>query len=194
MQVDKHAYRNLARERVIPTAAYTLPKSVEQDWIDRIVDRWSELQPDIPSDAYHVTGRISRIAARIAERQELLFGRYGLNRGDIGVLSALRTSPPPHRMSPSQLFRGLMLSSAGITKRLDRLEARGLVKRNPDPNDRRGVSIQLTEEGRKLVNKAVAENTKSEATLLDGLTQKERRQLAELLRKLLSVAEPSAGG
>lgn len=167
---------------------------MERDWIDQVVERWSELQPESPVDAYHVTGRISRIAARIAQREEEVFGRYGLTRGDVGVLSALRTSPPPHTLSPTQLFRGLMMSSAGMTKRLDRLEQQGLVKRNPDKDDRRGVTIHLTEPGRRLLARAVAENTKSEATLLAGLSGKERRALADLLRAVLSKAEPAAGG
>src|SRR5205809_7491251 len=137
------------------------------------------MQPELPVDVYHVTGRISRIATRIAQRQDEIFGRYGLTRGDVGVLSALRTSPPPHTLSPTQLFRGLMLSSAGMTKRLDRLESRGLVKRRPDPKDRRGVTIQLSESGRRLVTKAVAENTKTEAEILKGVSSKERRVLAD---------------
>ncbi|MDQ6879116.1 MAG: MarR family transcriptional regulator [Candidatus Dormibacteraeota bacterium] len=167
---------------------------MERDWIDQIVERLTELQPGLPVDTYHVTGRISRIAARIAQREDEVFGRYGLTRGDVGVLSALRTSPPPHTLSPTQLFRGLMMSSAGMTKRLDRLEQRGLVKRNPDANDRRGVTIHLTDSGRRLLARAIAENTKSEATLLAGLSGKERRVLADLLREVLSKAEPAAGG
>ena len=167
---------------------------MEADWIDHVVERWSDMQPELPVDVYHVTGRISRIATRIAQRQDEIFGRYGLTRGDVGVLSALRTSPPPHTLSPTQLFRGLMMSSAGMTKRLDRLEKVGLVKRNPDKDDRRGVTIHLTDRGRRLLARAVAENTKSEATLLSGLSGKERRLLADLLRQVLSRVEPAAGG
>src|SRR5437773_9497539 len=167
---------------------------MEPDWIDRVVERWSALQPGLPVDAYHVTGRISRIAARIAQREDEVFARYGLTRGDVGVLSALRISLPPHTLSPTQLFRGLMLSSAGMTKRLDRLEQRGLIKRNPDPKDRRGVMIQLSESGRRLVAKAVAENTRTEAEILKGLGPKERRLLADSLRALLHELEPATGG
>ena len=158
------------------------------------MEQWSGLQPGLPVDAYHVTGRISRIAARIAQRQDEIFARYGLNRGDVGVLSALVMARPPHTLSPTQLFRGLMLSSAGMTKRLDRLERRGLVKRRPDPKDRRGVMIQLSESGRRLVAKAVAENTRTEAALLSGLSPKERRLLGNLLRTLLRQLEPASGG
>ncbi len=110
------------------------------------------------------------------------------------MLSALVMARPPHTLSPTQLFRGLMLSSAGMTKRLDRLESRGLVKRRPDPKDRRGVTIQLTESGRRLVTKAVAENTKTEAEILKGFSSKERRFLADSLRALLHELEPATGG
>src|SRR6202023_3163715 len=190
-----HANRYLSRERDIPRLSIRAGVTqVERDWIDQVVERWSELQPGLPVDIYHVTGRISRITARIVQREDEVFGRYGLTRGDVGVLSALRTSPPPHTLSPTQLFRGLMMSSAGMTKRLDRLEQQGLVKRNPDKDDRRGVTIHLTERGRRLLARAVAENTKIEATLLAGLSGKERRVLADLLRAQLSKAEPAAGG
>jgi len=168
--------------------------ALERDWVDNLVEQWSGLQPALPIDAYHVTGRIARIAARIAQRQDEIFARYGLNRGDVGVLSALLMARPSHTLSPTQLFRGLMLSSAGMTKRLDRLESRGLVKRRPDPKDRRGVTIQLTESGRRLVTKAVAENTKTEAEILKGFSSKERRFLADSLRALLHELEPATGG
>jgi DNA-binding MarR family transcriptional regulator len=121
------------------------------------------------------------------------FRGRGLNRGDVGVLSALRTSPNPNGLSPTQLMRGLMLSSAGITKRLDSLEQRGLLRRQPHPEDRRAVSVQITDAGRRLVTKAVTENTRQEADVLTGLTAKERRLLAELLRKVLGRIEPSTG-
>lgn len=166
---------------------------MEADWIDLVVERWSAVQPALPINAYQVTGRISRISARIAQREDEIFGRFGLTRGDVGVLSTLYTSPAPHVLSPTQLFRGLMLSSAGMTKRLDTLERRRLVQRKPDPRDRRGVAVQLTDEGRKLITKALSENTRHEAALLAGLSRKEQRTLADLLRRLLSTVEPPAG-
>jgi DNA-binding MarR family transcriptional regulator len=167
---------------------------VDQDWIERVVERWSSLEPGLDLDAYLVTGRISRIAAHIARSQEEVFGRYGLNRGEVGVLNALRTAGPPHRLSPTQLFKGLMLSSAGMTSRLDRLEARGLVARSSDPNDRRGIQVDLTTEGLELVDKVVATNTEEEKRLLAGLTRDDLVSLASLLRKLLSQLEEGSGG
>lgn len=141
---------------------------------------------------YQVTARISRIGQHIARHQEEVFGRFGLSRGEVGVLSALRVAGPPHRLSPTSLFRGLMLSSAGITSRLDRLESRGLVKRTRGLNDRRAVLVELTAAGRKLLDEAVAANTKSERALLDDLSTKEIATLSRLLRKMLMTLEPEA--
>jgi DNA-binding MarR family transcriptional regulator len=162
---------------------------VDQDWIERVVERWSSLEPGLDLEAYLVTGRISRIAAHIARSQEEVFGRYGLNRGEVGVLNALRTAGPPHRLSPTQLFKDLMLSSAGMTSRLDRLEARGLVARSSDPNDRRGIHVDLTSKGLELVDTVVATNTEEEKRLLAGLSREDLGSLASLLRKLLSQLE-----
>jgi DNA-binding MarR family transcriptional regulator len=148
------------------------------------------IRPGLDMDAYHVTGRISRIGLHIARQQEEVFGRFGLNRGEVGVLGALRIAGPPHRLSPTRLFKGLMLSSAGITSRIDRLESRGLVKRTPDAKDRRAVLVELTAAGRQLLDEAVAANTKSERVLLGKLSEKEVATLGKLLRKMLASLEP----
>jgi DNA-binding MarR family transcriptional regulator len=145
-------------------------------------------------EMYQVTARISRIALHIARRQDEAFGRFGLNRGEVGVLGALRIVGPPHRLSPTHLFKGLMLSSAGITSRLDRLESRGLVKRTPDPDDRRAVLVELTDAGRKVLDEAVAANTQSERALLGDLSEPEVATLGLLLRKMLASLEPGSGG
>jgi len=140
-------------------------------------------------EPYQVTARISRIGLHIARRQEEAFGRLGLNRGEVGVLGALRFAGPDRRLSPTRLFKGLMLSSAGITSRLDRLERRGYVKRHRDPDDRRGVLVELTDAGREVLDQAVSANTGGEKELLTGLTKQEQKSLAALLKKLLAGLE-----
>jgi len=163
---------------------------VTGDWTEALLGRWAALRPELDLGPYLVTARISRIAQHLARSQEETFARFGLNRGEVGVLSALRTAGARDRPSPTRLFKGLMLSSAGMTKRLDNLEARGLVRRAPDPDDRRGVRLQLTPEGRRVVDRAVAANTSVEGRLLEGLTAQDRKLLAELLKKLLASIEP----
>jgi len=139
--------------------------------------------------ALQVTARLSRIGPLLARRQEDVFGRFGLSRGEVGALSALRISGPPYRLSPTRLAKGLMLSSAGITSRIDRLERRGLVRRLDDPEDRRGVIIELTDEGQRVVDEAVAALAISDRQLLDRLDPQEVDQLEGLLRKVLALLE-----
>jgi DNA-binding MarR family transcriptional regulator len=158
------------------------------DWADELLQGWTALQPDFDVRAYEVTSRVARLALHIGRHQEEVFGRFGLNRGDVGVLSALRIAEN-NRLSPTQLFKGLMLSSAGITSRLDRLEERGLVRRERHPNDRRGVLVELTDEGRVVLEQAVRANTDAERELMAGLDAAESRQLAELLKKMLAALE-----
>jgi DNA-binding MarR family transcriptional regulator len=164
---------------------------VAQDWTDELLDRWSEVRPRQEMQPYQVTARISRIGQHIARRQEDAFGRFGLNRGEVGVLGALRLAGPRQELSPTRLFKGLMLSSAGMTSRLDRLERRGYVKRKPDPDDRRGVLVELTDAGREVLDQAVSANTGREKGMLANLTKQEQRTLAGLLKKLLAGLEPT---
>jgi DNA-binding MarR family transcriptional regulator len=172
---------------------HILPR-VATDWTDDLLARWAILRPGVDMEVYQVTARISRIALHVARRQEEVFARYGLNRGEVGVLSALRVAGPPHRLSPTRLLKGLMLSSAGITSRIDRLERRGAVRRVPDPDDRRGVLVELTEDGRKVLEEAVAANTESERAMMQGLGRGQLAALQKLLRIVLASFEPGLTG
>lgn len=161
-----------------------------RDYTDYLLERWSAIQPGLDMNGLHVTSRISRLGQHLARRQEEVFGRLGLGRGEVGVLSALRIAGPPYRLSPTRLGRGLMLSSAGITSRLDRLERRGLLRRLPDPQDRRGVLVELTDEGKEVIDAAVLANTASERQVAAQLNPDEIEQLDQLLRKMLTGLEP----
>jgi DNA-binding MarR family transcriptional regulator len=160
-----------------------------EDMTDQLLAAWRAARPDLEVDALRITGRLSRIGPLLARRQESVFGRHGLNRGEVGALSALRVAGRPHRLSPTRLARGLMLSSAGVTSRIDRLERRGLVRRLPDPDDRRGVIVELTDQGLEVVDAAVAALAITDRQLLERLDAKEITQLEAILRKLLSGLE-----
>jgi DNA-binding MarR family transcriptional regulator len=166
---------------------------VAQDWTDTLLDSWAAVRPRQEMEPYQVTARISRIALHIARQQEEAFGRFGLNRGEVGVLAALRIAGPKQQLSPTRLFKGLMLSSAGITSRLDRLERRGYVKRTRHPGDRRGVLVELTVAGRDILDQAVGANTGREKQLMANLTKPEQKALTGLLKKLLAGLEPPTG-
>jgi DNA-binding MarR family transcriptional regulator len=159
------------------------------DLTDRVLGGWRDARPELEVGALQVTARLSRIGPLLARRQEAVFERFGLNRGEVGALSALRIAGPPHRLSPTRLGKGLMLSSAGVTSRIDRLERRGLVRRLPDPDDRRGVIVELTDQGLEVVDAAVAALAISDRDLMERLGPEEVAQFEALLRKFLGGLE-----
>lgn len=159
------------------------------DFTDHLLERWATILPDVGATDLQVTTRLARLGRHLARREEEVFERFGLNRGEVGVLSALRIAGPPYRLSPTRLGRGLMLSSAGVTSRLDRLERRGLVTRTADVNDRRGVVVELTPQGVDLVDAAVRANAANERQVLRQLDPAQVEALEGLLRTLLSGLE-----
>jgi DNA-binding MarR family transcriptional regulator len=159
------------------------------DEIDRLVAEWHRVRPDLDVSASHTLTRITRLALLQAASFAPVFARYGLSWGEHLVLAALRRAGPPFHMTPTTLFSSLLLSSGAMTNRLDRLEEMGLVRRLPDPDDRRGRLVELTAKGRRLVDRAVIDHVADEERLIAPLNRAERQRLAALLRKLL-VSEP----
>jgi DNA-binding MarR family transcriptional regulator len=160
-----------------------------EDNVDRIVAQWKRVRPDLDVSPAHVLQRITRAYRLQMGSFEEVFARYGLTWGEHLVLAALRRAGPPYRMNPTTLFDTMVLSSGAMTNRLDRLEEMDLVRRLPDPNDRRGRLVELTPKGREIVDKSVVEHFANEERLLSGLSAADRVQLAQLLRKLL-LSEP----
>jgi DNA-binding MarR family transcriptional regulator len=164
-----------------------------EDDVDRIVAQWARERPDLQTEAMAVFGRIYRIARLVGDQQEAVYSGFGINRGDFDVLATLRRAGAPFCLSPKELTRFLMLTSGGMTGRLDRLEKRGLVARSPDPADRRGLTITLTDAGRDLVDQAVGAGLDAQRRVLEHMPEGDRSTLAGLLRKLLAAADPDAG-
>ena len=160
-----------------------------KDEIDRIVDQWNRERPELAQSPTHVLQRITRLSLLQESSFSKVFARHRLTWGEFLVLAALRRAGPPYRMNPTALYGSVILSSGGMTKRLDGLERAGLVDRRPDPDDRRGRLVALTAKGRAVVDRAVVEHLANEERLLGALSAAERRTLARLLRKLL-VSEP----
>jgi DNA-binding MarR family transcriptional regulator len=158
------------------------------DEIDRIVEQWNRERPDLDVSPTHTLQRITRLSLLQGVSFAGVFGPYGISFGEYLVLAALRRAGPPYRMNPTSLFNSVILSSGAMTNRLDRLEAMGLVERQPDPTDRRGRLVALTDRGSELVDAAVVDHLENEQRLLGALDAGEREQLAGLLRKLLLSA------
>ena len=118
------------------------------------------------------------------------FAMAGLQPGEFDVLTTLRPSGAPYRLSPTQLYEAAMISSGGMTDRLDRLERAGLVVRRPDPKDRRGKLIVLTDPGRRLIDEAIGRHVANEERLLLSLTQAEQETLSAVSGKLIAALDP----
>ncbi|HEY3748897.1 MAG TPA: MarR family transcriptional regulator [Pseudonocardiaceae bacterium] len=157
------------------------------DEVDVIVEQWRRERPDLDLAAIALLGRMGRLALLLQPAIECVFERHGLSQGEFDVLAALRRSGPPYTLTPSGLSTTLMLSRAGMTSRLDRLEAAGLVNRTMDPADRRSFRVTLTDHGYEVVDDAMTEHTANETELVASLTPEQRANLDDALRVLLST-------
>ncbi|MGW7368201.1 MarR family winged helix-turn-helix transcriptional regulator [Streptomyces sp. NPDC054841] len=157
------------------------------DPVDAIIAQWAAVRPELETVPMAVFGRIYRLANAMALLHDKAYKPYGLSRGEFDVLGTLRRSGEPYTLSPRQLSQTLMLTTGGMTGRLDRLEKAGLLSRSPDPHDRRGLRVTLSERGRKLVDGAVEAGLAAQREALgSALDEDEAEQLSGLLRKLLS--------
>ena len=168
-------------------AVSTVP---EQDHVDKLLARIAESGvADIDLDVEGIVDRIGSIHRRIKRAQEATLREYGLTPADWGVLTTLRLGNEYCRSSPGELASDLELSSGAMTSRLDRLEQAGLVRRLPDPEDRRGIIVRLTDAGRDTVDGALAGLLEREQGLLATLAPTDRGRLISLLRALSVAAE-----
>lgn len=161
------------------------------DAVDRIIEQWTVERPDLDPSAKAVTGRVVRLASIFQRRFGEAFADLDLSEGDYGVLVALRRSGDPFELTPTELARARMMTSGGMTAVLDRLDRRALLERLPNPADRRGSIVRLTDDGRATVDRAMAVHTAVEHELISTLDAKDRDRLATLLGVLLRTNEPA---
>ncbi|MGH8792788.1 MAG: MarR family winged helix-turn-helix transcriptional regulator [Stackebrandtia sp.] len=156
----------------------------EPDAVDRIVAQWRREVPELDLRPMELFGRVYRVSELTGARLQKIYMRHGIGRAEFDVLASLRRSGEPFTLSPKQIGSTLMLTSGGLTCRLDKLERAGLVERLPDPTDRRGVRVRLTKDGRKAVEAAVVAGLDAQDEILTALSPAERATLNRLLRKL----------
>jgi DNA-binding MarR family transcriptional regulator len=155
------------------------------DEVDRLVEAWRRERPDLDVAPLEVLSRVTRLARHLDLARRQAFAAQQLESWEFDVLSALRRSGEPYQLSPGRLLRETLVTSGTMTNRVDRMAARGLVARLPDPSDRRGVQVRLTAAGRLAVDAALDQLLMRERDLLSGLPPGEQRRLADLLRVLV---------
>ena len=156
------------------------------DRADIALEQWARERPDLPALPMAVFGRLSDAAGRVMrDHTNPLFAAAGLQPGEFDVLATLRRSGKPYMLSPTRLYEAAMISSGGMTNRLDRLERAGLVERRADPGDRRAKLIVLTDAGKRVIDETIGRHVANEQRLLSVLTPAEQERLNALLRKLI---------
>jgi DNA-binding MarR family transcriptional regulator len=164
----------------------------DEDSVDRIVAAWQAAVPEYRLDATQVFTRIQHIARFYEDAFARIGKRHGIGAGDVYVLLALRRAPAP--LTPTELFRELSVTAGAISKRCDRLDALGFVRRSADDSDGRSVKIELTRAGRRLIDEEIVRAGEFAFHAPYELEQGERDELAGLLRRLLVLLEQHAGG
>lgn len=172
-------------------AWYIFP--MKPDAVDTILAQWQRERPDLDPSPMGVIGRLSRLAQHIDRALQSEFAKLGVTPGEFDVLATLRRTGAPYQLNPSELYQTLMLSSGAMTNRLDRLERAGYVIRLPDPQDRRGTLVQLTDSGMQFINHAVEAHLRNEQRLVSMLSVEERKELSSILRHWLHGFEPPIG-
>lgn len=160
---------------------------MQTDAITAIVDQWKRERPDLDATPMLVIGRLFRLTDALDQRLRPPFAAAGLGNGDFDVLAALRRSGKPYALSAGELSRTVLVTTGAITKRVDRLETRGLVSRSVTENDSRGRLITLTTEGIELTDQLIATHLANQRLFLAGLGSEEQTQLADLLERLTST-------
>jgi DNA-binding MarR family transcriptional regulator len=158
---------------------------MEKDHIDRFIERFGERLPPMDLEVEGIVDRIGGLHRRLNREMDETLKNFDLNKGEWKVLGALWRVGEPHRVSPGELAKVEELSSGAMTNRLDQLEEAGLVRRLPDPDDRRAIQVELTEKGRETWETAVAAQAEKEAAFASALNEREKEQLTRLLRKLM---------
>lgn len=158
---------------------------MQPDHVDRLIAQWARERPTLPTAALAVSARIVRLQRFLDQRVDAALAEAGLTRGEINVLATLRRAGPPHELTPTELYRGLLLSSGAMTHRIDQLEERGYVRRIPDQQDRRRTRVALTSAGLEAVDAAMDLHVANLEAQLGFLEPGEHEQLTSLLRRIL---------
>jgi len=166
----------------MPARAASMKRPRASEKIDTIFRQWRTERPDIDASPVHIYGLICELYLQSTAFINEILAPYDLYRGTFDVLTALRRTGVPYSLTPKQLTRSLMLSAAGLTSRLDRLEVMKLIARLPEPNDRRTMRITLTSAGKARVDRLLPLMFEEQRRRLEPLGERRRKRLAVELK------------
>lgn len=146
--------------------------------------------PELDASSMSVFGRMLRIMKNLSTVRAEALASFGFREGEFDVLATLRRAGPPYRLSPTELYKSLLVTSGAMTNRLNRLQDVGLIKRVADPGDKRSMLVTLTDTGLEKIEQALLVHTHTQNSLLASLDASQQQQLKMLLSQLLVASEP----
>lgn len=156
------------------------------DHVDFVVAQWAQAMPSVDVSSMEIFGRMARIQKHLERLRVEALSHYGFKEGEFDVLATLRRAGAPYRLTPTELYRSLMVTSGAMTNRIARLESAGMVERVADAKDRRSLQVALTAQGRALIEQAVVTHTEIQELVLASLGMEQRHALARLLKAVLA--------
>lgn len=165
------------------------PDGAPPDRVDRVIAGWQRERPDVDVSSVGIVTRVWRIGRHLERQRQQRLDAFGTDRLALDILAMLRRTGPPYRRTAGELIQSALITSGGMSQRLERLEAAGLVSRHMHPDDRRKVEVELTATGMALVDEVTGDLMENESKLLDVLGADEQEQLRGLLKKLLGAFE-----
>lgn len=168
----------------------TAPEAVmDEDGIDRVVEAWRRERPDIDVSSIGIISRIWRVGRHLEKERKDRLAELGTDRVTIDVLAMLRRSGAPYRRTAGELTHSSLITSGGVSQRLDKLEKAGLITRHIHPEDRRRIEVQLTDAGVRLIDEVLADLMEHESKLLAVLSDGDKTDLRRALKVLLAEFE-----
>jgi len=155
------------------------------DIVDELLAAWMAVRPDLDPSALGVVGRVLILAQGLHKSVEAALARHELSLGQFDILATLRRNTVDRGMTPTQLLRSVVLSSGGMTSRLDKLEAAGLIVRGTDATDRRTIVVMLTAKGKRRIDTATTTRFAEARASAPVLPAQDLEKLEELLRTWL---------
>jgi DNA-binding MarR family transcriptional regulator len=163
-----------------------------ENTVDRVTEiqaEWRRERPDLDPAPQGVIGRLHRIALALTERLVAVYREFGLSEGEFDVLATLRRAGAPYERPAGELADHTLVTTGGLTKRVDRLEARGLVARRSEASDARKRLVRLTPDGRELIDRAIAAHLDNERRILDALGEADTAALEPILTRWMRTLD-----
>lgn len=159
------------------------------DRVAEIQQAWRRERPDLDPSPQGVIARLHRVALELTKRLVAVYGEFGLTEGEFDVLATLRRAGEPYERAAGELADHTLVTTGGLTKRVDRLEARGLVERRVEASDARRRLVRLTPDGRELIDRAFTAHLANEHRLLGELGEADASSLEPILTRWLRVLD-----